>query len=61
MFNLRFTDKRKLRTDKPAHGNNEAIEFEYNLDADDSFDVTFSMINMSHVRRLVVYFLNQNC
>jgi hypothetical protein len=49
MFHLKFTDKRKQRTDKPAHKDNEVIEFEYNLEADDSFDVTFSMINMSHV------------
>ncbi len=51
MFHLKFTDKRKQRTDKPAHKDNEVIEFEYNLDSDDSFDVTFSMINISHVSR----------
>ena len=49
-FHLKFTDKRKQRTDKPAHKDNEMIEFDYNLEADQTLDVCYSMINESNLK-----------
>ena len=50
-FHLKFTDKRKQRTDKPAHKDNEMIEFDYNLESDETLDVTYSMINDSNLKQ----------
>ena len=49
-FHLKFTDRRKQRTDKPAHKDNEMIEFDYNLESDETLDVTYSMINDSNLK-----------
>ncbi len=43
-FRLRVTDQRKQRRDKPAHKEGEAIEFEYNLDQDESLEITYNMV-----------------
>jgi WNK lysine deficient protein kinase len=43
-FRLRLTDQRKRR-EKPAHKENEAIEFEFNLESDDCTELTNNMVN----------------
>ena len=39
-FRLRVTDQRKRR-EKPAHKENEAIEFDFNLESDNCMEVSF--------------------
>ncbi len=43
-FRLRVTDQRKQRRDKPAHKENEAIEFEFNLEQDECMELTSNMV-----------------
>ena len=43
-FRLRVTDQRKQRRDKPAHKENEAIEFEFNLEMDECTELTSNMV-----------------
>ena len=38
-FRLKVTDQRKLRREKPAHKENEAIEFDFNLESDNCTEV----------------------
>ena len=38
-FRLKVTDQRKLRREKPAHKENEAIEFDFNLESDNCMEV----------------------
>ena len=39
-FRLKVTDQRKLRREKPAHKENEAIEFDFNLESDNCMEVS---------------------
>ena len=43
-FRLRVTDQRKQRREKPAHKENEAIEFDFNLESDHCQEVSNGMI-----------------
>ena len=43
-FRLRVTDQRKQRREKPAHKENEAIEFDFNLESDVCSDVSNNMV-----------------
>lgn len=43
-FRLRVTDIKKQRREKPAHKENEAIEFEFNLDSDECNEITMNMV-----------------
>jgi WNK lysine deficient protein kinase len=43
-FRLRVTDQRKQRREKPAHRENEAIEFDFNLESDICLEVSNNMI-----------------
>jgi serine/threonine protein kinase len=43
-FRLKVTDQRKLRREKPAHKENEAIEFDFNLESDNCTEVSNNMI-----------------
>ena len=45
-FRLRFTDQRKQRRDKPAHKENEAIEYEFNLEQDNSAELSSNMFDI---------------
>lgn len=45
-FRLRVTDQRKRR-EKPAHKENEAIEFEFNLENDECTELTNNMVMCS--------------
>jgi Oxidative-stress-responsive kinase 1 C-terminal domain len=40
---VRVTDQKKQRKDKPAHKENEAIEFEFNIGVDDCAEIAFNM------------------
>ena len=42
-FRLKVTDQRKLRREKPAHKENEAIEFDFNLESDNCMEVRISL------------------
>ena len=42
-FRLKVTDQRKLRREKPAHKENEAIEFDFNLESDNCMEVSNDM------------------
>ena len=44
-FRLRVTDQKKQRRDKPAHKENEAIEFEFNLEMDECIELTSNMVS----------------
>lgn len=44
-FRMRVTDQRKQRRDKPAHKENEAIEFEFNLEQDECMELTSNMVS----------------
>ena len=39
----RVTDHKKQRKDKPAHKENEAIEFEFNIGVDDCAEIAMNM------------------
>jgi hypothetical protein len=41
------TDQKKQRKDKPAHKENEAIEFEFNIGVDDCSEIAFNMYKAS--------------
>ncbi|QQP39227.1 Serine/threonine-protein kinase wnk 1_3_4_ putative [Caligus rogercresseyi] len=43
-FRLRLTDQRKKRRDRPAHKENEAIEFEFSLQSDNCMEVANNMV-----------------
>ncbi|XP_071746666.1 uncharacterized protein Wnk isoform X15 [Lepeophtheirus salmonis] len=43
-FRLRLTDQRKQRRDRPAHKENEAIEFEFSLQSDNCLEVANNMV-----------------
>ena len=43
-FRLRVTDQKKQNREKPAHKENEAIEFEFNLESDDCTDISDNMV-----------------
>lgn len=43
-FRLRVTDQRKQRREKPAHKENEAIEFDFNLESDICLEVSNNMV-----------------
>jgi hypothetical protein len=43
------TDQKKQRKDKPAHKENEAIEFEFNIGVDDCSEIAFNMYKASVV------------
>ncbi len=45
----RVTDQKKQRKDKPAHKENEAIEFEFNIGVDDCSEIAFNMYKASVV------------
>ena len=38
-----MSDQKKQRKDKPAHKENEAIEFEFNIGVDDCSEIAFNM------------------
>ena len=40
---FRVTDHKKQRKDKPAHKENEAIEFEFNIGVDDCSEIAMNM------------------
>ena len=40
---FRVTDQKKQRKDKPAHKENEAIEFEFNIGVDNCSDIAMNM------------------
>ncbi len=42
-----MTDQKKQRKDKPAHKENEAIEFEFNIGVDDCSEIAFNMYKAS--------------
>merc|ERR1719187_189875 len=42
-FRMRVTDQKKQRKDKPAHKENEAIEFEFNIGVDDCNEIAMNM------------------
>ena len=46
-FRLKITDQRKQRREKPAHKENEAIEFEFNLEQDDCNELASNMVNIT--------------
>jgi hypothetical protein len=46
------TDQKKQRKDKPAHKENEAIEFEFNIGVDDCSEIAFNMYKASVARGL---------
>jgi hypothetical protein len=45
------TDQKKQRKDKPAHKENEAIEFEFNIGVDDCSEIAFNMYKVSIITR----------
>ncbi len=51
-FRLRITDQGKTRRAKPAHKENEAIEFEFNLFSDVCSEVTNNMVRLNYQLKL---------
>ena len=51
-FRLRVTDQRKTKN-KPAHKENEAIEFDFNLESDNCMEVSNNMIKSDVCRQVL--------
>ena len=54
-FRLRFTDQRKQGQNREAigkHKEGEAIEFNFNLESDNTVEVTSSMVSIARISHL---------
>ena len=58
-FRLRITDQGKTRRAKPAHKENEAIEFEFNLCSDACGEITNNMVSLLVIDTFFEYFILQ--
>ena len=45
-FRLRVSEQLRKKRDKPAHKENEAIEFEFNLDTDECNELASNMVSL---------------